>query len=123
MARRDPLPRDQRILHLRQWRQDVREHVALRAGFRCECCHVFTGMDGEADHIVSRRDLARVGGNPWDTLNLQWLCVSCHSRKTNAERWQGHERKSRPAFRRAKLPGRARFLAAAGIPDPLTPNP
>lgn len=120
---RPQLPRDQQILHLRQWRQDVREHVALRAGFRCQCCHAFTGMDGEGDHIVSRRDLARVGGNPWDTLNLQWLCASCHSRKTNAERWQGYERKPRPAFRRAKLPGRARFLQAAGIPDnqPATP--
>lgn len=120
---RVPLPRDQQILHLRQWRQDVREHVAHRANWRCSCCFRFTGMDGEADHIVSRRDLARVGGNPWDTLNLQWLCASCHSRKTNAERWQGHERKPRPAFRRAKLPGRARFLQAAGIPDnqPATP--
>lgn len=117
MARREPLPRDQRILHLRSWRQDVRDHVALRAGFRCQCCHAFTGMDGEADHIVSRRDLAKTGGNPWDTLNLQWLCASCHSQKTNSERWAGHVRKARKPFRRAKLPGRDRFLQAAGIPQ------
>ena len=114
---REPLPRDQQILHLRSWRQDVREHVALRAGFRCECCHAFTGMRGEADHIVARRDLAKTGGNPFDVSNVQWLCASCHSIKTNGERWAGHVRKPRPRFSRAKLPGRARFLAAAGISE------
>ena len=111
------LPRDQQILHLKLWTH-AREFVAQRAGYRCEKCFVFLGMTGQADHIVSRRELATRDGNPFDLSNVQYLCPGCHSRKTNAERWQGHERKPRPAFRRAKLPGRARFLAAAGIPDP-----
>ncbi|AXC50382.1 HNH endonuclease [Paracoccus suum] len=122
MARRDPLPRTQRILQLSAWRRDVRALVALRAAFRCEHCHGFTGMDGECDHIVSRRKLAETGGSPWDTANLQWLCPGCHSRKTAAERRAARPQRPRSTLHaRAPIAGREAFLAAAGFPAPDQP--
>lgn len=117
------MPKDMQILHRIDWKRDIRSHVAHRAGYRCQHCHAFVGMNGQADHIVPRRELAEQGGNPWATDNLQWLCIGCHSQKTNKERWGRYERQPRPAVHRRKIEGREAFLLAAGIPEPTTRPP
>lgn len=110
MARHDPRP-----INSPRWRQTVRPFVAQRASFRCEECFTFTGMAGQADHIVPRRDCDLIGIQVFDVSNLQWLCPSCHSAKSNRERAPGGPKPRRP-YQRPDLPGRAAFLAAAGIP-------
>lgn len=117
-AKHPPMPESQRILHLRDWVKTAREHAAHRAGYRCQICHGYTGMNGQADHIIPRRKLAELGRSPWDLSNVQWLCRHCHAVKTNAERWEGHTpltQKERMA-RRTKVPGRRLFQVMAGIP-------
>ena len=52
----------------------------LRANPLCEHC-IKPTMAAQVDHIQA---IAK-GGDPWAWDNLQSLCVSCHSRKTNAE--------------------------------------
>lgn len=42
----------------------------------------------------------------------EYRCESCHSIKTNRERWDGHKRKDRNAVRRARVTGRGAFLQA-----------
>ena len=97
------------------WKR-LRLLIARRENFRCKACGCFTGMHGQADHIVPRRDCEARGISPWDPENLQWLCRPCHSQKSNAERWAGHvsTRGERP--RRRRNPDRAAFMRAAGIP-------
>ena len=103
---------------------EIRAFVAHRAGFRCEHCHTFLGMSGQADHVVPRSVCEDVGIHVYDHTNLQYLCTSCHSQKTNAERWSAasdgsprNRRAKRPS--RTKIPGRDRFMDAAGINDTL----
>lgn len=96
----------------------LRNHVAHRASFRCEHCGVFLGMTGQADHVVPRSHCEDVGIGIYDPSNLQYLCSSCHSTKTNAERYAGHVKRDRVP-RRTDLPGRGAFLDAAGIPETL----
>lgn len=107
-----------RVLSLGIWRGPIRNLVAQRASFRCECCGLFIAREGEVDHKIPRRDCAAKGIHPLDPANLQYLCQSCHSRKSNAERWAGHQKRpfqSGPNGKRAKVAGRNSFLAAAGI--------
>ena len=114
---------DPGLFALVAWKCDCREFVAARAAYRCECCGKYCPLNrgGQADHVIPRRDLAEKGINPFDMSNLQWLCASCHSKKTNKEaRWAGHEKVVRLEFwkQRTKVPGRGRFLEMAGIPPP-----
>jgi len=51
--------------------------ITLRDQPICECGR----MTEEVDHIVPVED----GGPMWDESNLQVLCHSCHSRKTNLD--------------------------------------
>ena len=117
MIRTDPRP-----LKTSHWAA-LRAHVAHRAGFRCEHCHCFLGMTGQADHVVPRSACEDVGIGIFDPSNLQYLCTSCHSTKSNHERWGAvawegnHSARTHP--RRTKLPGRDRFMDAAGIPETL----
>ncbi|MFR0693460.1 HNH endonuclease signature motif containing protein [Enterobacterales bacterium AE_CKDN230030158-1A_HGKHYDSX7] len=46
---------------------------------QCEKCGRSDGCL-YVDHVVELRD----GGHPWDRSNLQVLCASCHSLKTQA---------------------------------------
>jgi 5-methylcytosine-specific restriction endonuclease McrA len=97
---------------------EVRAMVAHRASFRCEHCHTFLGMTGQADHVIPRGTCEMLGIGVYDPKNLQFLCSSCHSQKSNRERWAGHERKPPKQHTRSNLPGRDKFLDAAGIPQP-----
>ena len=45
------------------------------------CADCDNRMSEEVDHIVPVED----GGPMWDRSNLQGLCHSCHSRKTNLD--------------------------------------
>ncbi len=63
-----------------EWRWLIAEIITQR-GRRCEeCgrrnCRIF------GDHIVELQD----GGSALDAKNIQILCGSCHTTKTNAER-------------------------------------
>ena len=80
--------------HLRmktvRWRK-LRRRIFDRANWRCEACGL-AGGPFECDH---KRPLKR-GGDPWDTDNLQCLCVDCHRIKTAME---GTRRRRTPAVR------------------------
>ena len=73
-------------------------------------------MTGQADHVIPRRDIDLIGIGVFDPSNLQYLCTSCHSEKSNRERWAGHEKKPPKPHTRSNVPGRDAFLAATGIP-------
>lgn len=67
-----------------------RDEVLRRAGYKCQgpgCRR--TGCLLYADHIKEIKD----GGVPFDPLNGQALCASCHTNKTVKER----EKRLRPA--------------------------
>ena len=111
MARHNPRP-----INSTHWRQSVRPFIAQRASFRCEHCFTFLGISGDVDHIVPRREIDLIGVGVFDPSNLQYLCASCHSAKSNRERAPDGPKPPRQ-YTRADLPGRAAFLAAAGIPQ------
>jgi 5-methylcytosine-specific restriction protein A len=117
--RYDPKP-----LNTPTWRDSVRPFVAHRASFRCEKCFRYVGMHGQVDHIQPRDQEHVHGMHVYDPTNLQYLCPSCHSAKTNVERQEaaggtggetGKCLATRPP-RRSKVPGREKFMSAAGIP-------
>lgn len=112
MARTSTAP-----LKTNRW-QAVRSFVAHRASFRCEHCHRYLGMTGDVDHVVPRNVCEDIGIGVFDPSNCQYLCPSCHSTKTNAERYAGHEKRARMP-RRTALKGRGAFLDAAGISETL----
>lgn len=121
MARTDTRP-----LKTSRW-SAVRAFVAHRASFRCEMpdCHVFLGMRGDVDHVISRSVCEDVCISVFDTSNLQYLCPSCHSAKTNRERWadRGDPTGRAKAPRRVQVTGRDKFLEAAGISSPKQREP
>lgn len=118
------------LFNLVAWKRSCRQHVSQRAAYRCECCGKYTPLTkaGQVDHVIPRKDLAARGIHPFDVSNLQWLCWSCHSKKTAAE-WRGpdHKKAERPDRWnvRTKIAGRNKFLAMAGISltPPLKPKP
>ncbi|WP_172978073.1 HNH endonuclease signature motif containing protein [Roseovarius sp. THAF27] len=71
-------------------------------------------MAGDVDHVVPRSAINACGIGVFDPSNCQYLCQSCHSTKTNAERNAGREKRARVP-RRTALKGRGAFLDAAGI--------
>lgn len=103
---------DRSTIDTNRWRNGTRFAVAERARFRCECCAKYLGLKGQADHITPRSQCDAVGLDPFDLKNLQWLCASCHSKKTNRERWAGHKPKARLRFNRVRVSGRDAFHAA-----------
>ncbi|QBF32172.1 HNH endonuclease [Thalassococcus sp. S3] len=103
---------DRSTIDLADWRKRIRPAIAERAEYRCESCGLFVGMHGDVDHKVPRHRCEAEGINPRDPENLQYLCKSCHSIKTNRERWDGHKRKDRQEVRRARVTGRGAFLQA-----------
>lgn len=98
--------------------QATRAFVAHRASFRCECCFRYVGMQGEADHIIPRSEIDMIGIGVFDPSNLQYLCQSCHSAKSNRERWAGHEKKPPKSHTRTRVTGHDQFLDAVGITTP-----
>ncbi|WP_420870774.1 HNH endonuclease [Leisingera aquaemixtae] len=82
-------------------------------------------MHGEVDHIQPRAQEDVHGLHVYDPSNLQYLCQSCHTTKTNGERRgkargpgedTGRTLAARPP-RRTNVRGREQFIAAAGIPE------
>lgn len=57
--------------------------AVLRARPLCEHCQRMGQIvvATQVDHVRAIKD----GGEPWARGNLQALCATCHSRKTNAE--------------------------------------
>lgn len=109
---------NQTALKTARW-QATRVFVSHRASLRCEHCFTFLGMAGDVDHVVPRGTCEDVGIGVYDPTNLQYLCTSCHSAKTNRERWAGHEKAVPTKHRRSNVSGREDYLAAAGInPSP-----
>lgn len=65
----------------------LRGRVLLRDNHTCRNCGAFNAR--QVDHIKPIED----GGDRWAEDNLQTLCDSCHSAKTNAEvRARGQQR-------------------------------
>lgn len=63
------------IYNSKRWK-----HTRRRVLFNqplCQCGKLAT----DVDHITPISD----GGDPWNHANLQPLCATCHSRKTNKE--------------------------------------
>lgn len=74
-----------RIYNLKRW-QRVRRNQLEREPF-CRACHV-SGVDypaSQVDHITP----VEAGGAPFDSANLQSLCSTHHSYKTNTFDKQG----------------------------------
>lgn len=66
----------------REWR-DLAAMVKAQRGYVCENPECRADMSGNrraliADHVHERRD----GGADLDPLNVQLLCLPCHTRKT-----------------------------------------
>ncbi|GLS88094.1 hypothetical protein GCM10010873_30680 [Cypionkella aquatica] len=110
---------DTRPINSQHWRYTVRPFVAHRASLRCEHCFQFLGLCGQVDHIVPRSEIGMLGISVFDPSNLQYLCISCHSAKSNRERAAGREKKPPKGHNRSHVPGRDKFLDAIG----LTPAP
>jgi 5-methylcytosine-specific restriction endonuclease McrA len=80
-------------LNTRRFNQTHRIHVMYTQGYRCGGCEQMLKPDCELDHVKPLEE----GGS--DTLmNLQALCVACHSAKTYDARVQKH-----PMFKDASI--------------------
>ena len=64
----------------------LRRRILSRDHYKCVTCDASVGRSGQIDHIIPVSD----GGNDADD-NLQTLCITCHSTKTNKENvgWSG----------------------------------
>jgi 5-methylcytosine-specific restriction protein A len=84
-----PSPRS-KIAVARDWKQR-RMTCKNRAHGRCQGagCGARIGDHGFADHIICRAE-----GGTDDLSNLQWLCESCHDKKTKAEIARGNRRRA-----------------------------
>lgn len=101
---------DRSTIGTHHWRVRVRADIAHRAGYRCERCGTFCGMQGHVDHVISRAKGRKTGLSPWARDNLQYLCPPCHNAKSVAERWEGHEKRDRTGeIRRSNVQGRDAF--------------
>ncbi|WP_415922773.1 HNH endonuclease [Tateyamaria sp. SN6-1] len=75
-------------------------------------------MHGHVDHIIPRSECEILGVHVYDVTNLQYLCPSCHSVKSNTERRKVGGQSAPRSPTRSNVQGREAFLAAAGIPNP-----
>lgn len=84
-----------RVTATKRW-QVLRMEILERDGFRCKEC----GGRGrlEVDHIKSVRTNPELS---FDPDNLQALCPSCHTKKTNIERGRPPPREDRQEWREA----------------------
>lgn len=67
------------VYSTKRWER-LRFLAKRRDGFACVKCGALAAL--ECDHVVSIR---RAPERAYDLENLQTLCISCHSAKTNAE--------------------------------------
>ena len=84
-----------RVTATKRW-QVLRMEILERDGFRCKVC----GGGGrlEVDHIKPVRTNPELSFDPG---NLQALCPSCHTKKTNIERGGPPPREDRQEWREA----------------------
>ena len=75
--------RQEKLYATPRWRK-YRKSYIMRQGGECESCGA-TPLDSHLhlDHIKPLAD----GGEPYDTNNLQLLCIQCHGKKTARETW------------------------------------
>jgi len=75
--------RQEKLYATSRWRKYRRSYLMKQGGI-CEQCGA-TPLDSHLhlDHIKPLAD----GGDPFNTLNLQVLCIQCHGRKTARETW------------------------------------
>ena len=78
-----PRPLRSRVYDTLRWRTQTRPAILARDNFRCVKC----GSDFlcEIDHIKPIPRTGPVREAYYDESNLQTLCKSCHSEKTNNE--------------------------------------
>lgn len=70
----------------RRWRK-VRLEALERAGFRCQACNATSETAQlQVDHIVEIRDMRLEDPRVYELGNLQVLCASCHTTKSNKMR-------------------------------------
>ena len=69
------------VVNTKRW-QRKREKIKKRDNYQCQICGKLISGRADVDHIKRRAD----GGRVWDNDNLQTLCHSCHTKKTNAEK-------------------------------------
>ena len=65
----------------RRWRKYRKAIIERQGGMCVECGDTPPDHRLHVDHIRPLVD----GGHPYDTLNLQILCIVCHGRKTAKE--------------------------------------
>ena len=73
-----------RIYNTKRWKQ-LRDYVRVRDSFLCQEC-LRNGIETigvECDHIIELTDDV---SKAYDADNVQLLCVSCHSKKTEREK-------------------------------------
>ena len=75
-----PVPRTIEPLYSSKAWLSLMSRIKRLRGNHCERCEAKGRLVG--DHIVELKD----GGAPLDPANVQLLCWSCHTIKTNAER-------------------------------------
>jgi 5-methylcytosine-specific restriction protein A len=63
-----------------QWQRLRAAHAMNHPAICVDCGHAGQSSEMHLDHRT-----ARSKGGTDDTVNLQWLCVRCHSRKTAKE--------------------------------------
>lgn len=75
--------RQEKLYSTTKWRK-YRKSYIMRQGGVCEMCGA-TPLDQHLhlDHITPLVD----GGEPYNSDNLQLLCIQCHGRKTAKEVW------------------------------------
>lgn len=67
------------VYHTRHWAR-LRRLALRRDGFACVQCGARSNL--ECDHKVSIR---KAPDRAFDLTNLQTLCITCHTKKTNEE--------------------------------------
>lgn len=72
-----------RLYFTAKWKR-YRKAYLMRQGGECEHCG-----DALPDHMLHLDHIKPLaeGGDPFNTNNLQVLCVSCHGKKTARETW------------------------------------
>lgn len=94
LVRSEPKKADP-FYHSPEWRALAKE-VKQERGNSCERCSKPHCYPIYADHIVELRD----GGAALSKLNIQLLCASCHTTKTNEARAARHAQSHRPGHPR-----------------------
>lgn len=81
----------------RKYSTSHRIEIAYKCKWKCNLCGNMLKPDFQVDHIIELRD-----GGKDEYMNLQALCVSCHSEKTRINTLKQHESFKQEFSRRSK---------------------